>query len=67
MWMYHSHYDESPDIQAGLYGPLIIYNKGVLDSTTGLPKDVDREFVLLYLVRFTPRVIAVRCVYALHS
>ena len=50
MWMYHSHYDESADINAGLYGPLIIYNKGVLSSTTGLPKDVDREFVLLYLV-----------------
>jgi hypothetical protein len=67
MWMYHSHYDESPDIQAGLYGPLIIYNKGVLDSSTGLPKDVDREFVLLYLVRTAARVIVVRGVYALHS
>jgi hypothetical protein len=50
MWMYHSHYDESADINAGLYGPLIVYNKGILDNTTGLPKDVDREFVLLYLV-----------------
>jgi hypothetical protein len=46
----NAHYDESADINAGLYGPLIVYNKGILDNTTGLPKDVDREFVLLYLV-----------------
>jgi hypothetical protein len=52
MWMYHSHYDESADINSGLYGPLIVYNKGVLSNTTGLPKDVDQEFVLLYLVSY---------------
>jgi manganese oxidase len=50
MWMYHSHYNESADIYTGLAGPLIVYKKGVLHHTTGLPTDVDKEFVLLYEV-----------------
>jgi FtsP/CotA-like multicopper oxidase with cupredoxin domain len=50
MWMYHSHFDEVADVYAGLAGPLIIYKKGLLSPKTGLPIDVDKEFVLLYQV-----------------
>ncbi|HSJ65198.1 MAG TPA: multicopper oxidase domain-containing protein [Gemmatimonadaceae bacterium] len=47
MWMYHSHVDEGKDINAGLMGPMIITARGG-SKADGTPKDVDREFVVLF-------------------
>lgn len=43
-WVYHSHVDESKDINSGLIGPIIITRHGMARDD-GSPKDVDREFV----------------------
>jgi FtsP/CotA-like multicopper oxidase with cupredoxin domain len=47
IWMYHSHSDETKDVNAGLLGPLIVTAKGAARAD-GTPKDVDRELVTLY-------------------
>jgi manganese oxidase len=44
LWMYHSHFVESTDINTGLIGPIIITGRG-LARPDGSPKDVDREFI----------------------
>ena len=44
LWMYHSHFVESTDINTGLIGPIIVTRKGWA-LPDGSPKDVDREFV----------------------
>ncbi len=44
LWMYHSHFVESTDINTGLVGPLIVTRKGSA-RPDGSPKDVDREFI----------------------
>jgi manganese oxidase len=44
LWMYHSHFVESTDINTGLIGPIIITRRGQA-RPDGSPKDVDREFV----------------------
>jgi hypothetical protein len=44
LWMYHSHFVESTDINTGLVGPIIITGRG-LARPDGSPKDVDREFI----------------------
>jgi FtsP/CotA-like multicopper oxidase with cupredoxin domain len=44
LWMYHSHFVESTDINTGLVGPIIITGRG-LARADGSPKDVDREFI----------------------
>lgn len=49
LWMYHSHYSESRDMNAGLVGPIIISRKGTTQAD-GTPKDVDREFVVAFSV-----------------
>lgn len=49
LWMYHSHVDESGDTNAGLVGPIIITRKGMA-LADGSPKDVDREFVVMFTV-----------------
>lgn len=49
MWMYHSHVDETRDTYTGLVGPIIVAAPGTLDPD-GRPKDVDREFVTLFMV-----------------
>lgn len=46
-WMYHSHVDESKDINSGLIGPIIITCRGMARED-GSPKDVDREFVVQF-------------------
>ncbi len=50
VWLYHSHVnmDES-DVEAGLVGPIIVTRR---DEATedGMPKDVDREFVTLFMI-----------------
>lgn len=46
-WMYHSHTNESKDVNAGLMGPMIITRAG-LARPDGRPTDVDREFVVAF-------------------
>ena len=45
LWMYHSHFVESTDINTGLVGPIIVVAKGMA-RPDGTPKDVDREFIV---------------------
>lgn len=49
VWWYHSHVDAEREINAGLLGPIIISAAGMADAT-GAPKDVSREFVLLFMI-----------------
>jgi FtsP/CotA-like multicopper oxidase with cupredoxin domain len=49
MWMYHSHTDEVADTYAGLMGPIEVTARGMARSD-GSPKDVDREFFVLFSV-----------------
>jgi manganese oxidase len=49
VWLYHSHTNELKDVESGLIGALIITRRGMADAD-GKPKDVDREFVCLYLL-----------------
>jgi manganese oxidase len=49
MWMYHGHTDEIADTYAGLVGPIIITRRGMA-RPDGSPKDVDRQFVTLFMV-----------------
>jgi manganese oxidase len=44
LWMYHSHFVESRDINTGLIGPIIVTARGMA-RPDGSPKDVDREFI----------------------
>ena len=48
VWLYHSHTNELKDVESGLVGAMIITRHGMADAD-GKPKDVDREFVCLYL------------------
>uniref|UniRef100_A0A8D0HH34 ferroxidase n=1 Tax=Sphenodon punctatus TaxID=8508 RepID=A0A8D0HH34_SPHPU len=48
-WVYYSTVHFIKDIYSGLIGPLIICRKGILNEE-GLRKDIDREFVLLFLI-----------------
>ena len=47
LWMYHSHVDESADVNTGLIGPIIITARGKA-RPDGRPNDVDREFVIAF-------------------
>jgi FtsP/CotA-like multicopper oxidase with cupredoxin domain len=47
MWMYHSHTDETRDVNSGLLGVIIVTARGMA-RTDGSPKDVDREIVVSY-------------------
>ena len=49
MWLYHSHVDERRDVNAGLIGAIVVTRKGMA-RPDGTPKDVDREFVTLYMI-----------------
>lgn len=49
LWMYHGHVNEPADTNAGLIGPMIITRRGMA-RPDGSPRDVDREFVMLYTV-----------------
>ena len=46
---YHSHTNELKDVESGLIGAMIISRKGMA-GPTGRPKDVDREFVSLFMI-----------------
>ena len=49
VWLYHSHANELKDVESGLIGAMIISRKGMA-GPTGRPKDVDREFVSLFMI-----------------
>jgi FtsP/CotA-like multicopper oxidase with cupredoxin domain len=49
VWLYHSHTNELKDVESGLLGAMIITRSGMADAD-GKPKDVDREFVCLFMV-----------------
>jgi hephaestin len=47
LWMYHSHVDESKDVNSGLIGPLVVTAKGKA-KPDGSPRDTDREIVVAF-------------------
>ncbi len=47
-WLYHSHADELRDIASGLFGVIVITKRGMA-LPDGRPKDVDHEFVSMYI------------------
>jgi FtsP/CotA-like multicopper oxidase with cupredoxin domain len=47
-WLYHSHCDELRDVASGLFGGLVITRRGMA-RPDGRPKDVDKEFVTMYI------------------
>jgi FtsP/CotA-like multicopper oxidase with cupredoxin domain len=47
LWMYHSHADETKDVNAGLMGPMIVTARKMA-RPDGTPKDVDRELVVAF-------------------
>jgi manganese oxidase len=49
VWLYHSHTNELKDVEAGLIGAIIVTRRGMADAD-GKPKDVDREFVCLFML-----------------
>ncbi len=49
LWMYHSHVNEPRDANSGLVGPIIVTRAGEARAD-GTPKDVDREFVSMFVV-----------------
>jgi len=48
-WLYHAHDHEGVDIYAGLIGVIIVTRAGHANPN-GTPKDVDREFVTLFMI-----------------
>lgn len=49
VWMYHSHFVESRDMNTGLIGPIIVTARGA-SKADGAPRGIDREFVTLFSV-----------------
>jgi len=49
VWLYHSHVAELKDVDSGLIGPIIITRRGMM-GPDDRPKDVDREFVALFMI-----------------
>ncbi len=47
-WLYHSHADELRDVASGLFGGIIVTRRGIA-LPDGRPKDVDREFVNIFI------------------
>jgi manganese oxidase len=48
-WLYHAHDHEGVDVYAGLIGAVIVTRAGRANPD-GTPKDVDREFVTLFMI-----------------
>ncbi|MFZ0737992.1 MAG: multicopper oxidase domain-containing protein [Candidatus Acidiferrales bacterium] len=48
VWLYHSHVHEIKDVNAGLIGAIVITRRGMARED-GTPKDVDHEFVSLFM------------------
>jgi len=49
VWLYHSHVNEQRDVNSGLIGAIVVTARGMADAE-GRPKDVDREFVCLFML-----------------
>ena len=49
VWLYHSHVNEQRDVNSGLIGPIIVTARGMA-RPDGSPKDIDREFVCLFML-----------------
>jgi manganese oxidase len=49
VWLYHAHDHEGVDIYAGLVGAIVVTRSGGA-KPDGIPKDVDREFVTLFMI-----------------
>jgi len=49
VWLYHSHAEEARDVASGLVGAIVVTARGMADDQ-GKPKDVDREFVSLFMI-----------------
>ena len=49
VWLYHAHDHEGVDVYAGLVGAIIVTRSGSA-KPDGTPKDVDREFVTLFMI-----------------
>lgn len=47
-WLYHSHTDELRDVASGLFGVIVVTRRGMA-LADGRPRDVDREFVTMYI------------------
>jgi FtsP/CotA-like multicopper oxidase with cupredoxin domain len=47
-WLYHSHTDELRDVASGLFGGIIVTRRDMA-LPDGRPKDVDREFVTIFI------------------
>jgi manganese oxidase len=47
-WLYHSHADELQDVASGLFGVIVITRRGMA-LPDGRPKDVDHEFVSMFI------------------
>jgi FtsP/CotA-like multicopper oxidase with cupredoxin domain len=47
-WLYHSHADELRDVASGLFGVIVVTRRGNA-LPDGRPKDVDHEFVSMYI------------------
>ena len=47
LWMYHSHTDETRDVNTGLVGPIVVTRKGAAKAD-GSPADVDREVFTMF-------------------
>jgi FtsP/CotA-like multicopper oxidase with cupredoxin domain len=47
-WLYHSHADELQDIASGLFGMIVVTRRGMA-RPDGRPKDVDHEFMSMYI------------------
>ncbi len=48
LWLYHSHVEERRDVNAGLIGTIVVTRRGMA-RPDGTPKDVDKEFVTLFM------------------
>ena len=49
VWLYHSHVTERKDVNAGLIGAIVVTRQGSARQD-GKPRDVDREFVSLFMI-----------------
>ena len=49
VWLYHAHDHAGVDVYAGLVGAIIVTRSGSA-KPDGTPKDVDREFVALFMI-----------------
>jgi manganese oxidase len=49
VWWYHAHVEASMETNAGLLGPIVITAAGKA-RPDGTPKDVDREFIAMFMI-----------------